>query len=274
MSRENYEEEQEEKRERYAQRAEKLRAAASAAYRKADLREEVTGIPFGQPILVGHHSERRHRKTLERADNAMRRAIDTDNKAAALEAKVAHPSQAISSDDPAATDMLTEKLAKLEANQTRMKAVNAAHKAWTKDPGGKASKTKMAALTEAERLHVQGYRPAYSWEPHPYPPYQLSNNNANIKRVKDRISSLTREAGTNQPPLEVIGKGFTIVEDRDENRMMARFDTKPSRDVCKIMRTSGFKWSPTRTAWVRLLNNAARWNAAEAARQIELTTNA
>ena len=33
------------------------------------------GIPFGQPILIGHHSERRHRKDIERIDNGMRRAV-------------------------------------------------------------------------------------------------------------------------------------------------------------------------------------------------------
>lgn len=32
-------------------------------------------IPFGQPILVGHHSERRHRRDIERMDNGMRRAV-------------------------------------------------------------------------------------------------------------------------------------------------------------------------------------------------------
>lgn len=32
-------------------------------------------IPLGQPILVGHHSERRARKDAERIDNAMRRAV-------------------------------------------------------------------------------------------------------------------------------------------------------------------------------------------------------
>lgn len=38
-------------------------------------------IPFGQPILVGHHSERRHRRDLERADNGMRKAIEADKRA-------------------------------------------------------------------------------------------------------------------------------------------------------------------------------------------------
>lgn len=32
-------------------------------------------IPFGQPILIGHHSERRHRKAIEHIDNGMRRAV-------------------------------------------------------------------------------------------------------------------------------------------------------------------------------------------------------
>jgi protein-L-isoaspartate O-methyltransferase len=34
------------------------------------------GIPFGQPILVGHHSEKRARKDAERIQNGMRKAID------------------------------------------------------------------------------------------------------------------------------------------------------------------------------------------------------
>jgi len=34
------------------------------------------GIPFGQPILVGHHSERRARKDAERIQNGMRRAVN------------------------------------------------------------------------------------------------------------------------------------------------------------------------------------------------------
>ena len=52
------------------------------------------GIPFGQPILIGHHSERRHRKDIERIDNGMRRAVKmwdtakywTDRAAAAVRA--------------------------------------------------------------------------------------------------------------------------------------------------------------------------------------------
>ena len=38
---------------------------ASAEWEKGDLREEKSGIPFGQPILVGHHSEGMHRGAIK-----------------------------------------------------------------------------------------------------------------------------------------------------------------------------------------------------------------
>ncbi len=69
-------------------KAEKLKGYAinaakrsNEAYNKADLSEKNTGIVFGQPILVGHHSERKHRKTIERAHNAMNKSIEERDKA-------------------------------------------------------------------------------------------------------------------------------------------------------------------------------------------------
>jgi hypothetical protein len=38
-------------------------------------------LPMGQPILVGHHSEKGHRRLLERSDNKMRRAVEESEKA-------------------------------------------------------------------------------------------------------------------------------------------------------------------------------------------------
>lgn len=52
--------------ERRADDAQSARAAVSAI---AD------GIPLGQPILIGHHSERHARKDAERIENGMRRAV-------------------------------------------------------------------------------------------------------------------------------------------------------------------------------------------------------
>lgn len=53
-----------------ARKAEAREAAAwDAEHRILD------GIPMGQPILVGHHSERRHRRDLERAEGHRRRGL-------------------------------------------------------------------------------------------------------------------------------------------------------------------------------------------------------
>lgn len=51
-------------------RANDADAAAAAVHRLAD------GIPLGQPILIGHHSEKRARKDAERIDAGMRRAVN------------------------------------------------------------------------------------------------------------------------------------------------------------------------------------------------------
>src|SRR6266540_2525964 len=48
---------------------------------RAEARDELDLIPPGQPILVGHHSERGHRAALRRIDGRMRRSIEEDGKA-------------------------------------------------------------------------------------------------------------------------------------------------------------------------------------------------
>lgn len=74
--------------ERATKKAEKLKGYAANAekrsydfYKKSDMSEKATGIPFGQPILVGHHSERRHRKTIERAWNNLGKSVAESEKA-------------------------------------------------------------------------------------------------------------------------------------------------------------------------------------------------
>ena len=64
--------------ERAKKKAEKLKGyqanaetRSTKARKKSDMSEANTGIPFGQPILVGHHSEGAHRRLIERSHRAM-----------------------------------------------------------------------------------------------------------------------------------------------------------------------------------------------------------
>lgn len=61
-----------------AQRHEQRAAGAHAAAHAV-----LGAIPPGQPILVGHHSERRHRRDLSRADRALQRAAASEQAASA-----------------------------------------------------------------------------------------------------------------------------------------------------------------------------------------------
>jgi len=58
---------------RFEEYMDKRKAEAEAAHEA--VHELADGIPMGQPILVGHHSEKRARKDAERIDNGMRKAI-------------------------------------------------------------------------------------------------------------------------------------------------------------------------------------------------------
>ncbi|MFI5706327.1 DUF3560 domain-containing protein [Kribbella sp. NPDC051620] len=72
--------------ERLQERAEKRRSAAEAM--DAAVHQISDGIPLGQPIIVGHHSERRHRRDIERIQDltsnsvAESRAADEDQRRA------------------------------------------------------------------------------------------------------------------------------------------------------------------------------------------------
>lgn len=226
----NYEEKQERRRERFEELAEKNRDKSAAEFKKADLSESATGIPFGQPILVGHHSEGRHRRTLERADNAMRRSIEADKTAEYYQGKAAGVGTAgISSDDPEAVTKLLEKIADREAVQQRMKDGN-------KERRGS------------------------------FMPYQLQNNNANIRRMRQRVEILRQRPTENT---ETERNGVKIVENADENRIQLIFAGKPPAEVRQILKSNGFRWSRYNTAWQRHLNAAGRHAASYTLDRIE-----
>lgn len=77
---------------REAARAEVMSERAGRRHREADSRAAAAdalseGIPMGQPILVGHHSQRRHERTLERIHSHTAASVDLERKARHAEAR-------------------------------------------------------------------------------------------------------------------------------------------------------------------------------------------
>jgi len=72
--------------ERARRRAERLHAASYNAIKKSDsyyhaAQGATASIVFGQPILIGHYSEKSHRRAIERSNNAMKKSVETQEQA-------------------------------------------------------------------------------------------------------------------------------------------------------------------------------------------------
>lgn len=255
-----YELKQQARRERYEDLSASASHASNATYQKA--RDMASVIPFGQPILVGHHSERRDR-------NYRGKIHATFGKSFALQDKADHYAKkaetvgtgGISSDDPDAVTKLSEKLAGLERSQERMKSAN------------KIIRSKQTTEGKILALVALGFSEAGAAEVLEkdfagrvgFPAYAIGNNNAVIRSTKQRIKQLM--ANHHRATVERKGNGYTYREDTEENRVMFIFDAKPSAETREqirlLMRAHGFKWSPSRIAWVRKLSAAGVWSAKE-----------
>lgn len=260
-----YEAKQERKRERLYRAADRATAHSVSAERRARVIYDV--IPFGQPILVGHHSEKRHRRDLERARDAMTRRFMESDKAMKYRRRAdGIGTGGISSDDPSAIEKLQAELARVTEQLAVEKRVNAQlrklDKARAKELGHEPTKADRLAMverldtTEDIKIRLRSLVHVLSW----LPQFHVVNTNANRRRIEDRIKALQlRDAA---PAREsIVGDGWRIDEDRDENRVQIRFDAKPASDVIARLMSHGFRWARSLGVWQRQLNEAA-WRAA------------
>lgn len=200
-----YRERQEAKAERYREWAEKREASSTANRERSD--QLTAGIPFGQPILVGHHSERRHRNAIDKSWNAMGRAVEDGRKADSMRSRAdnieAAAGRAIYSDDSDAIERLKEKLAGLEAERDRIKAYNASCRKAAKAGGiGDTS-----ILDEAQRASLESvtrHCPYQLRAGGAMPAYATSNLGGVISNTRKRITQLEREKTNGGPPDRII----------------------------------------------------------------------
>lgn len=207
---------------------------------------------------------RRAEKANQSSDNRLRDMLEFSKRAEKAVRRKAYPygdGSEIRSNDPEAVQKLESEIASLKATQERMKAVNAAHRAYVKAPEGKRTISLMAALCEDDRHRVENYKAPYSWEPHPFPPHAMSNNLANIRRLEARLDGLkrTKEVGTGSKTHNTTAGAVEVIENTDEMRIQLVFPDKPSPDVRAVLKGNGFRWAPSQGAWQRHLNDNGRW---------------
>jgi uncharacterized protein DUF3560 len=221
--------------------------------------ERNTGIPLGQPILVGHHSERRHRKALERIDNKIRKGFEASAEAERLEQRIeaAESRKAIDSDNPDAENLLIAKIARLKDKIEHAKRINKLLRKF---------ETIDLALAHYEPLKDQDNDAAYIFDylnsrSHFYASRQIhlwmigtTNAGAEIRRLQKRLDGLAKVQSFD---------GFAVVLTQDiqaqinvelvDGQIQVEFPFKPNEETRNLLKRSplALKWSAYSKRWVR-----------------------
>lgn len=259
----NYQERKQARINRYKELAEKNHAAATKKHEES--RGMVAAIPMGQPILVGHHSEARDRRFREKAWNKLGQAVALSEKAKYYEqkARAAENNHAISSDDPEALKLLKEKLEKLEKLQSIMKAANKIVR--SKKLTDEEKIQEMVKLGLSEEGAANALKPDFCGRVG-FASYSLQNNNANIKRVKDRIKKLEKRA--NDITTEEAINGVKIVDNVEDNRLQIFFEGIPAVEIRQKLKSNGFRWSRYNGCWQSYRSERANRVAKEIAQSL------
>jgi hypothetical protein len=255
----HYEERQQRRRERYEGLAGKARNESRETLAKARQMQSI--IPFGQPILVGHHSEGRDRNFRNKIHNTYGKGFALDDKADYYENKAASVGTGgISGDDP-------EAIAKLKAQLDMGRAVIEENKR-ARQVIGKSKTYEIAfqALLDAG-FSDPGQYLTKGADTYWFNFFLSSNLRANMSRIQKRIEGL--EKLQNRGDKEEQGEGYVYREDTAENRIMFVFTGKPAEAIRAVLKAAAFKWSPTRSAWVRQLTPNALWTAKRARKEID-----
>lgn len=257
----SYEEKKEARLELFKKRAKEALKKLESLYDSAQ--EMAKSIPLGQPIMIGHHSEKRDRNFRNRIQSKFEKGHSESEKADYWEnkANAAENNNSISSDDPDALNKLLDKLAKEEQRRQQMKSVNRAWQSFVKN-GSKKALYDLGFSDDGIIKMQEQLSKAYSWEKLPFVGWQLSNLGQNIQRIKKRIEELEKRSAAADGPAYAFSKnGCRVIDNVEENRTQIFFPGKPSENIRQDLKRSGFRWSPTSQAWQRHISNAAHYLA-------------
>lgn len=224
---------------------------------------------------------RSNQKRLDTAHRRLEDLIEGNKKGVAAVLKKMHPEDAPKKIGDAGTGShIDQKLAQLKKKQETMKAANKiVQKVLDKKASGgrdgsavfKKGHTLESAIAElskiegiSEKSARQLLTPDFAGR-YGFASYELTNNNANIRRYEQQAAAQTRfekeaktaaSAGEEATTHEFDGGKVHL--DYDDNRIRIAHDTKPDKATIDKLKSHGFRWSPSNKAWQRQLTSAAK----------------
>lgn len=158
----------------------------------------------------------------------------------------------IKSDDERAIEKLEEKLEDMKNVQERMKAANKAIRMKDTEAGDDLLRELGYSEDTIKKLRTPDFCGRIG-----YPGYELTNNNANIHRIEERINNLkaAKERGNSEQEY----KTFKAVENTEAMRYQIIFEGKPDEEIRALLKGNGFKWAPSQGAWQRQITANGKW---------------
>lgn len=175
---------------------------------------------------------------------------------------ILHGKDVIRSGDEDAVEKLEKKLDELKTAQERMKAANKAIRMKEIEKGDAKLKELGFSEEQIKELRTPDFCGRLG-----FPDYALQNNNANIHRVEGRLKRLkeAKESGTQ----ETENKFFKVVRNTELMRLQIIFDGKPDPEVREILKSNGFRWAPSQSAWQRHLNGNSEYSLKSVIAELE-----
>lgn len=155
----------------------------------------------------------------------------------------------VTADDEYAIQKLNARLNYLLETQADMKAANKHYRKQGTMKGFTTDEAKAEHWDKEILTH-------FSFEQCPFPSYELTSINGKIKRVKERIEHITKLL-TEKPFEDFEFEGGKVVANYTEDRLQVIFDNKPDEEIRATMKSNGFRWAPSQSAWQRQLTRNA-----------------
>lgn len=198
---------------------------------------------------AAHEWSEKMNRFIENTRNMLRDAIPHEQLIA--EYRSGKRRDPIPGDDPLALEKLSARLEGMKERHELKKKINAWWRKHKTMKGCPDISEKMAASIDEDMKNNQFGLSM------PYPAWSLSNGLAEIKRIEERLKTISnqREAGD----AEQVYNGFTVEQSAAEGRINITFDDKPEEAARNVLKSNGFHWSPRAQVWTRQLTpNAVR----------------
>ncbi len=193
----------------------------------------------GQPILVGHHSEKRHRNHIKKIDTNMRKAFEEKDKASHHASKAdglrVALDTSIYSDDDNAIEELEKRIKANEDTRALMRETNRLYR-----KGDAEALAKRGYDLEKLRAEIAE---RYSWEQKgPYRPYELSNLGGRITADKKRLVAVKAQQERSTAADQQEDGVFIETSEKWHGYCRITFAEKPDRSVLNALKAAGFTW--------------------------------